>query len=183
MELPPGALAAAGWALIGLAIAAWFVLPSPGAKTSTPVDDCAPARAVEAEVPHLELKALSGGVDTLDGLRGRVVLLNAWATWCRPCRDELPALEAVSRRYAERGLTVIDVNIGESPRTVQGAIDRSGVTFPIWLDPEETSLRAFGTVSLPSSFLIDTRGVVRARWFGATCERELQAALTPWLDS
>ncbi len=183
MKLSPGALAAAGLALIGLAIAAWFTLPSHGATTSTPADDCAPVQAVEVEAPSLGLEALAGGVVTLDGLRGHVVLLNAWATWCPPCRDELPALEAVSRRYADRGLTVIGVNIGESPLTVQNFIDRSGVTFPIWLDPEESSLRAFGTVSLPSSFLIDTQGVVRARWFGATCERELEAAIQPWLGS
>jgi len=183
MKPSPGALAAAGLALIGLAIAAWFALPSPGAKAPTPADDCAPAQAVEVEAPDLELEALAGGVVTLDGLLGRTVLLNAWATWCPPCRDELPALEAVSRRHAERGLAVIGVNIGESPQIVQHFIDRSGVTFPIWLDPEEASLRAFGTVSLPSSFLIDMQGVVRARWFGATCERELEAAIQPWLGS
>jgi thiol-disulfide isomerase/thioredoxin len=152
MKLPPGALAAAGLALIGLAIAAWLALPSPGVKAPTPADDFASARAVEAGVPHLELKALSGRVDTLDGLRGRVVLLKAWATGCPPCRDELPALKAVSRRYAERGLTVVGVDIGESPRTAQGFIARSGVTFPIRLDPEQTSLPAFGPVSpLPRS--------------------------------
>jgi len=174
-------MAAAGLALIGLAIAAWLGLPSRRATSSGTADDCAPAQAVEGEAPNLELQALAGGRVTLDGLRGRVVLLNAWATWCPPCRDELPALEAVSRRYAGQGLTVVGVNIGESPQAVQHFIDRSGVTFPIWLDPDEASLRAFGTVSLPSSFLIDTDGILRARWFGATCERELEAAINPWL--
>jgi thiol-disulfide isomerase/thioredoxin len=182
MRPSPAAMAATGLALIGLAIAAWLILPAQAVGAPTAAEDCALAQAFEAEAPSLELEALLGGHVTLDGLRGGVVLLNTWATWCPPCRDELPALEAVSRRHAGQGLTIIGVNVGESRQTVQRFIDRSGVTFPVWLDPDEASLRAFGTVSLPSSFLIDAQGIIRARWFGATCERELEAAITPWLE-
>ena len=179
----PLLLTLAGTVLIVLAGSVWLAQRLRLPAESTPSEACAGAVAVEADAPDLALTSLSGDAVSLEGLRGSVVLLNTWATWCPPCRDELPALEAVSRRYADRGLVVIGVNIGESPATVRAFLDRSGLTFPIWLDPDEASLRAFATISLPSSFLIDASGVVRARWFGATCERELEAEILPVLEA
>jgi len=176
-------LTLAGTVLIVLAGAVWITerlrLPADSAAS----EDCAVAVAVEADAPDLKLMSLAGESVSLKGLRGSTVLLNTWATWCPPCQDELPALEAVARRYADRGVEVVGVNIGESPSTVRSFVDRSGLTFPIWLDPDEATLRAFATISLPSTFLIDPSGVVRARWFGATCERELEAAILPILEA
>ncbi len=177
------ALAVAGVALIMIAIIAWLALPRVPSLTPAGDDDCAPAQEADGPAPELELEQLSGGRLTLEDLAGEVVLLNTWATWCPPCRRELPALEAVYRRYREQGFVILGVNIGESGDAVERFVTRSGLTFPILLDPDEASLRAFGTISLPSSFLIDRQGNVRARWIGATCERELDETIPPVLGN
>lgn len=174
-------LAAAGVALIVLAFVIWLALARGLSKAPAGGEDCAPAQAVEADAPELTLELLLGGQLALQDLHGDVVLLNTWATWCPPCREELPALEAIHRRYRDQGFTVLGVNIGESRDEVRRFVTRSGVTFPNLLDPDEASLRAFKSISLPSSFLIDRQGVMRARWLGATCERELEDAIRPVL--
>lgn len=176
-------LALTGLALIGVAIVAWYALPREGTLAPAGAEDCAPAQQADAAAPKLTLELLSGGRLSLEDLGGEVVLVNTWATWCPPCREELPALEAVHRRYEDQGLRVLGVNIGESRDEVQHFVTRSGLTFPILLDPNEDALRAFGSISLPSSFLIDRDGRVRARWFGATCERELEGAILPLLGT
>lgn len=181
--IEPLVLTLAGTVLIVLAGAVWVSQRGRFPVGPGPSEDCAAAVAVEADAPDLKLTSLAGEQVSLEGLRGSTVLLNTWATWCPPCRDELPALEAVARRYADRGLVVVGVNIGESPSAVRSFVDRSGLTFPVWLDPGEASLRAFATISLPSTFLIDPSGLVRARWFGATCERDLEAAILPILET
>jgi thiol-disulfide isomerase/thioredoxin len=176
-------LALAGLALIVIAIIAWLALPRVALVTPAGDDDCAPALEADGPAAELALEQLSGGQLTIQDLAGDVLLLNTWATWCPPCRKELPALEAVYRRYRQQGLIVLGVNIGESREIVERFVTRSGLTFPILLDPDEASLPAFGTISLPSSFLIDRQGNVRARWIGATCERELDEAILPVLGN
>jgi len=181
MQRSTFAFAVAGLALIIIAIVAWHALPRAQAFAPAGSEDCAPAQEADAVAPELTLEELSGRELALQGMAGEVVLVNTWATWCPPCRKELPALEAVHRRYDDQGLIVLGVNVGESRDEVQRFVTRSGLTFPILLDPNEDSLRAFGSISLPSSFLIDRDGKVRARWFGATCERELENAILPLL--
>ena len=176
-------LAVAGMTLIVIAIVVWLVLPQVPGLAPAGDDDCAPAQEANGLAPDLALEQLSGGQLSLQELAGDVVLLNTWATWCPPCRKELPALEAIYRRYREQGFVVLGVNIGETRDLVGSFVTRSGLTFPILLDPDEASLRAFGTISLPSSFLIDRQGTLRARWLGATCERELEEAILPVLGS
>ncbi len=174
-------LAIAGLALIVVAIVAWFALPRAQALAPASGEDCTPAQEADAVAPELTLEELPGGQLSLQDLAGQVVLVKTWATWCPPCRKELPALEAVHRRYDDQGLTVLGVNIGEGRDEVQRFVTRSGLTFPILLDPDEVSLRAFGSISLPSSFLIDRDGKLRALWLGATCERDLENAILPLL--
>lgn len=176
-------LALAGVALIVVAIVAWLALPRAPLLAPTGGEDCAQAQESNAAAPGLVLEQLSGGHLALQDLAGNVLLVNTWATWCPPCREELPALEAVHRRYRDQGLIVLGVNIGEGRDEVQRFVTRSGLTFPILLDPDEASLRAFESISLPSSFLIDRQGHVRARWLGATCERELEEAILPVLGN
>lgn len=182
-RIEPLLLTLAGMVLIVLAGTVWISQRVRFPAGPALSEDCAAAVAAESDAPDLKLTSLAGEEVTLEALRGSTVLLNTWATWCPPCRDELPALEAVARRLADRGLVVVGVNIGETPSAVQSFVERSGLTFLIWLDPGEASLRAFATISLPSTFLIDPAGVVRARWLGATCERELEAAILPILEA
>jgi thiol-disulfide isomerase/thioredoxin len=123
----PLLLSLAGTALIVVAVSVWLSLRLGDPAALMPSEDCAKAVAERADAPDLVLTSLAGETVSLAGLRGSAVLLNTWATWCPPCRDELPALEAVARRYADRGLVVVGVNIGESRATVESFLDRSGL--------------------------------------------------------
>jgi len=111
---------------------------------------------------------LDGGTLALDDLRGDVVLLNVWATWCGPCVREMPGLEALHREFAEEGLRVLGVSIdrGSAEREVRGFIERNDITFQILLDPDETVSQRFRTLGVPETFLVDRGGVIRYRWIG-----------------
>lgn len=137
-----------------------------------------PAYALErGEVaPALELPRLEGGTLSLEELRGKVVLLNIWATWCGPCVQEMPSIQAVYDRYGDSGLEVVAVAVDDEPGVRQGDgrvegvvsefVDRLGLTFPVVLDPTGDTERRFGTEYLPSTFLIDREGRIRLREIG-----------------
>jgi cytochrome c biogenesis protein CcmG, thiol:disulfide interchange protein DsbE len=111
---------------------------------------------------------LAGDSISLDGLRGEAVMLNVWATWCIPCREEMPALEALHRRYEGRGLRIVGVSIDASGvrGDVQHFVDEHDITFTIVHDPAERVSRAFRTIGVPETFLIDRDGTIVRRWIG-----------------
>lgn len=130
--------------------------------------------------PDFEATSLDTGQETtLADLRGDVVLLNTWATWCTPCKEEMPWLETLSARYADQGLHVVGVSIDRSGQddAVQAYADDLGVTFQIWRDPSNRFARAFDTTGVPETLLIGRDGEVLYRWKGALVE-ENQADLT-----
>jgi cytochrome c-type biogenesis protein len=105
---------------------------------------------------------------SLAGLRGKVVLLNVWATWCPPCREEIPALQAIYEEHAASGLEVVGVSIdaaGEE-RAVAEFAGQFGVTYPIWLDPHERVSSVFRTTGVPTTLLIDRDGTLLWRHLG-----------------
>lgn len=113
-----------------------------------------------APAPDFELTDLAGRPARLHDLRGRVVFLNVWATWCTPCREEIPAMEILSRDLEPRGLTVLAVNHQEDP-TVVGRFTREyGVTFRVLLDPEGAVAARYRVVGLPGSYFIDRSGLL-----------------------
>jgi thiol-disulfide isomerase/thioredoxin len=122
------------------------------------------------EAPDFELSDTKGKSWSLRALRGRPVLLNFWASWCEPCRQEMPALEAVARRLGER-LTVLTVNVDED----KGAAERffpNGTELTVLLDSEKAVAKRFGTEKFPETFLLDSSGRIqqlfhRAKWDGA----------------
>jgi thiol-disulfide isomerase/thioredoxin len=134
------------------------------------------ALARGAPAPALELPLMRGGTASLDSLRGKVVLLNVWATWCLPCVREMPSIQRVYEAYADRGLEVLAVAVDDHPGTrqtdgrVEGVVSRFveelGLTFPVALDPTGGTERSLGTEYLPTTVLIDRQGYVRAREVG-----------------
>jgi thiol-disulfide isomerase/thioredoxin len=119
-----------------------------------------PAQVIGAAVPDEVLATLDRGSLSLRSLRGHTVLLNVWATWCGPCRREMPALERLS--VAQKGrLTIVAVDQGEDAATVQRFARRFGITFPIALDKDQRLGTALHLAGLPSSFFIDGDGIVR----------------------
>ncbi|HWC05598.1 MAG TPA: TlpA disulfide reductase family protein [Methylomirabilota bacterium] len=101
-----------------------------------------------------------GGSLALTDLKGKVVLLNFWATWCEPCREEMPALERLSRTYREGGLAVLAVSVDrEGAPVVRTFLKRHGLTFRIGLDPEQTLARLYRVWALPSTIILGRQGV------------------------
>ena len=104
----------------------------------------------------------------LASLRGRPVLLNVWATWCPPCREEMPALQALHEELGPRGLRVVGVSVDSrgSEDTIRRFLEEGGYTFTILHDASDAVSRQFRTIGVPESFLIDGEGRVVRRWIG-----------------
>jgi cytochrome c biogenesis protein CcmG/thiol:disulfide interchange protein DsbE len=110
--------------------------------------------------PDFELPDLAGHPVRLRDFRGQVVLLNLWATWCAPCREEMPALEALARELGPRGLTVVGVNFKESRRPVEAFMKEHGVSFPMLLDGDGRVTERYQVFALPVTFIVDRRGML-----------------------
>jgi thiol-disulfide isomerase/thioredoxin len=113
------------------------------------------------ETPALSLKDLSGRAHTLADYRGKVVLLNFWATWCEPCREEMPSMRTLRERLAGRPFAVITVNYGEAASRARDFLQRERLDLVTLLDPGQVTARAWRVRVLPGSFLIDADGRVR----------------------
>jgi len=146
----------------------------------------APTRFIpwkDAPTPPLALHDLAGSPRTLDDYRGRLVLLNFWATWCEPCRDEMASMRKLQERLAGRPFAVVLVNYGEARARVADFVAREAIAFPMLLDPNQSAPRAWRVRVLPSSFLIAPDGRVRYSvigeidWAGATAVEMVQSLL------
>lgn len=102
----------------------------------------------------------------LDAYRGKVVLLDFWASWCAPCRSSFPWMNEMQDKYGDEGLVVIAVNLDNEPDEAAGFLERNPAGFEVAYDPDRSMARAFGVDSMPNSFLIDRRGEVRLQHRG-----------------
>lgn len=127
------------------------------------------AQAAERPAPDYTAAALGSGEEvSVAGLRGEVVLLNVWATWCLPCREEMPAFQAVHERYGGQGLRLVGVSIDQGPADAQVAdyVEAAGITFEIWRDPTSRITHAFRVLGPPETFLITKDGQIAHHWRG-----------------
>ena len=124
-----------------------------------------PQPAVGHPAPDFTLSTVDGEQFTLSDLNGTPVVLNFWATWCGPCREEMPELQSAAERY-EPGIRIIGVDQGESPAVVQEFLDELGVTFAVPMDEEMTIGDRYRIIGLPTTFFIDNEGIVRQVWAG-----------------
>ena len=111
--------------------------------------------------PAIEVPKLGGGVLRLADLRGKVVLVDFWASWCEPCQRELPALATLQREFGSRGLQVITINIDQQEKNAATQAQRLGVTLPVGLDPKGDLAAAYDLPKMPTSYVLDREGVVR----------------------
>lgn len=150
------------------------------AVTSDTTPAVAALRADET-APAIALTALDGDEVTLAALRGKVVLVNLWATWCEPCRHELTELAAIHERDGGRGLVVVGLNVDRASARVKVVelVRRRKVPFAVWLDPADRASAAFGATTFPVNVLVDRDGIVRWRRDGAITagDPELRAAI------
>lgn len=114
----------------------------------------------------IELPDLNGNRVRLSDFRGRVVLLNFWASWCPPCLEEMPSMEELHRAMGTEGLVVLAVNLGEDAPGVRKFMHERGLTFPVLMDRGESPL-SFGAYGIPVTYLIDRRGRAAAKVVGS----------------
>jgi peroxiredoxin len=126
----------------------------------------APVLHAGTPAPVLQAKDLQGKAFALDGLKGKVVLLDFWASWCGPCRKSFPFIDALQSRYGARGLQVVGVSLDEDLSAVTAFLERTPVKFTILSDTTGKSAETFGVVAMPTAFLIDQEGNLVARFEG-----------------
>ena len=129
--------------------------------------------------PNLTLPMLDGEPWKLSGQAGQAVLLNFWASWCEPCRAEMPALQRLSARYAQAGLQVLAVNFRESPDTVRRFVANTGMGLPVLMDADGSAAKSLGIGIFPTTVVIDRRGRIRFTVTGE-CAWDQEPA-TGWL--
>ena len=135
------------------------------------------------EAPNFNLRDLSGNMVSLSQMRGKVVLVNFWATWCGPCRIEMPAMEQLYRSYSRKDFEILAVSTDAQGAAVTRPFQQEmGFTFPILHDAEYRIGLMYGARSLPMTFMVDRQGIVRqivpgARDWGGPEARELIQAL------
>ncbi len=144
----------------------------------------APSESATAQVgkpaPEFSLTQLDGGQTTLASQRGRVVLLNFWATWCAPCKKEMPALQSVADRLANQPFSLLAVNLQETPDMVRPFEQDLKLRFPILLDTEGDVARRYNVRALPATFLVDPQGVLAEQRLGPLLETDDGS---PWSTS
>ncbi|MGB9628729.1 MAG: TlpA family protein disulfide reductase [Thermodesulfobacteriota bacterium] len=125
-----------------------------------------PLREVK-KAPPFCLKNLEGEIIELKNFKGRVILLNFWATWCSPCKEEMPSMETLYQQFDRKDFTLLAVSVDfEESKNVKKFIEKSGYTFPVLVDPKGKILDLYGVRAIPTTFLIDQNGLILGKAIG-----------------
>jgi peroxiredoxin len=168
-----------GLGLILVAASGYYIL-----RTLPPQTDFSTVPAeVNFAAPEVTLNDTQGISRSLIDYRGQVVLVNLWATWCPPCKEEMPTLQTFYDKHKDKGFVIIAINDGDPTPDVLQFVEEYRLTFPVWLDPTYYATeQAFKTLNLPSSFVIDRNGTVRQSWVGGINRRTLDKYVAPLID-
>ena len=163
-------------AALGLGAAAWFTVLQPAPPAASPTAGLA---RVGSAAPPVVLPLATGGTADLANEHGKVVLLNFWATWCEPCKAEMPGLQQLSDDLLREGrpFAFYAVNLQEDPPTIAPYTRELGLHAPMLLDDDGDVTRSFGVRALPATFLIDQAGVLRQQRLGPLVDG---GPSTPW---
>lgn len=159
-------------ALVAVIAFAWLFL------FSTPRQNVVPAR-VGAEIGNFTLSDIHGKVVQLSDYKGKPVLINAWATWCPPCKAEMPLLNQYYKAHAAQGFVLLAVNAGDSQAQAESFANDYGLTFPVLLDPGTRLLNQMAINSFPTSILLGKDGKVAAIHSGMFTTESIEAEITP----
>ena len=119
------------------------------------------AAPASGPAPDFQLMSRDGNRVSLAELKGEVVMINFWATWCGPCRQEMPHLEALYQRYSSLGFTLLGVNVEEDPSGAEAWLEETPVSFPILFDSSNQVTSLYDIVAMPSTVLVDRQGNIR----------------------
>jgi peroxiredoxin len=135
--------------LAPLAAAVVLALPASGAGSAS------------GPAPQFTLDARNGSKISLSQYKGQVVMLNFWASWCGPCRQEMPLLENIYKKYNKMGFTLIGVNVEPDSKAAEGFLKETPVSFPVIYDKDSTVSKAYDVSGMPSTVIIDRKGNIR----------------------
>jgi peroxiredoxin len=150
-------------AVLAIVVGAYFFFIRSERPPAPPADQV----RVGAPAPDFTLKDLQGNAVTLSEFKGKVVFLNFWATWCPPCRVEMPSMERLYEVYGDRGFVMLAVNVEQAAEPVLAFLKENPHAFPILLDPDARVQRLYGVYRFPETFLIDQDGTVVEHYLGA----------------
>ncbi len=171
-----------GVGLILVGIALFLLWPGngdvPGSASSSNGNSVVPV-SVNYPAPQLSLQNIDGETQSLEDFRGNVLLVNNWATWCPPCKAEMPTLEKYYESHAQEGFTIIAIEAGNGKEQVAQFTYSLELKFHVWLDPDGASLNAFGNGNLPNSYVIDRNGTIQYAWTGEINLAMLEKYVTP----
>jgi cytochrome c biogenesis protein CcmG/thiol:disulfide interchange protein DsbE len=159
----------AGWIIAAVAIGFLLILGY-GLRSQS-------VSLIGAPAPDFTLSLFDGRELSLADLRGSVVVVNFWASWCVPCRDEAPVLERVWREHEDQGVVFVGVNFRDVPAKAMAFIEEFDITYPNGLDPYNRVSRAYGITGVPETFLIARDGHVVEHYIGPVSEAGLSSAL------
>ncbi len=128
-----------------------------------------------------QLSDIHGKTVRLSNYAGKAVLINAWATWCPPCKAEMPDLNAYYQTHQDEGFVILAVNAGDSTKQAAAFASQKGLAFPVLLDPNIRFLTSLGVRSYPTSILVGSDGMVKAIHVGMFTPQSLDAEITPYL--
>ncbi len=117
--------------------------------------------ATDGPAPDFSLPDAAGNTVALSDLRGQVVLINFWASWCGPCREEMPLLDQLSNKYGPLGFTLLGINVEEERDLADRFLAGTPVDFPVLYDPENGVSKLYDVIAMPTTVLVDRQGVIR----------------------
>lgn len=130
------------------------------------------------KAPSFELLGLDGQVHASDEYEGKALVINFWGTWCEPCVKEMPALQAQADKWKDKGVQFIGINAGEDRMTVENFVQQLGITFPIMLDRDKTSIRDYGISPMPTTFFVSNTGKISTIHIGQLDLNTLDAKIS-----
>ncbi|NLG51339.1 MAG: TlpA family protein disulfide reductase [Chloroflexi bacterium] len=157
------------WLITGGVVIALILLVAYGLREQSPLE--------QGLAPDFTLSLLDGGEVRLADLSGQVVVLNFWASWCQPCRDEAPALNRAWQVYRDRGVTMIGVAFKDTKAQASAFVARHELNYPNGLDRRNQIAGAYAVTAIPETFVIAPNGRITAHFVGGVTEAQLSAAL------
>lgn len=153
------------WIVVGAIVAALAAVLYLGVRLAPQIFPV----GVDSRAPDFRARTLDDdSAKTLADYRGQVVLLNVWATWCAPCRVEMPSIEHLYREFGPQGLKVVAISIDEAgPEVVREFVREKGLSFEVLLDPSRSIERIYQTTGVPESFVLNRRGIIVKKAIGA----------------
>ncbi|MBV8116343.1 MAG: TlpA family protein disulfide reductase [Candidatus Eremiobacteraeota bacterium] len=164
------------WSIVAVVGVIIVAIVAPLFMTGAP-HPAGPAGLAGENAPIVALRDDSGAAASLERYRGKVVVMNLWATWCPPCRAEMPELQRFADTYGARGVVVVGVNQGESAQRARAFATALKIRFPIWLDDRQEYGRAFAALGLPTTVVVGRDGVVAGGYDGALTLSQMRAAV------